>query len=387
MICFGITLAFVIASGVGAGIGFGLGMIADTGPAGGMWGGLAAAVMFFIREYLLYLVKAGHIAVLVELVEGREIPGGKGQIEYARQQVQERFSISSVLFGLDQLIKGILKAFNRTFLSIAAIVPIAGVMKIVNTIITLSLTYLDEVILGHLIKTRSGNPWASSRTALILYAQNYTRFLKNAYGTLFIWAATFVVFLVVLAPAALLVGLFPGTAGPLTLVVALVFAWGIKQAVIEPIGMIALMQVYFKVTEGQTANPEWEKNWHAYLPSSGNSKTKLLPGRVQNRDRPHNRWQARLTSERYQKQEASHEKKVVCYGACGVVFFLRFSVCSSFRKQDHPFFSRYGDDRTGRDPIRKIQAVYHPGSLSHGRYAHGGRTARHAKGFDHSGTQ
>ncbi len=268
LIYFGITLAFVIASGVGAGIGFGLGMIADNGPAGGMWGGLAgfglaAAVMFFIREYMLYQVKAGHIAVLVELVEGREIPGGKGQIEYARRQVQERFTTSSVLFGLDQLIKGILKAFNQAFLSIAAIVPIpgaAGITKIINTIITLSLTYLDEVILAYLLKNRSDNPWASSRTALVLYAQNYTRFLKNAvWLALFVWAATFVVFLVVLAPAALLAGLFPGTAGPLTLVAALVFAWGIKQAVIEPIGMTALMQVYFKVTEGQVANPEWEE--------------------------------------------------------------------------------------------------------------------------------
>ncbi len=292
LIYFGITLAFVIASGVGAGIGFGLGMIADNGPAGGMWGGLAgfglaAAAMFFIREYMLYQVKAGHIAVLVELVEGREIPGGKGQIEYARRQVQERFSTSSVLFGLDQLIKGILKAFNQTFLSIAAIVPIpgaAGVTKIINTIITLSLTYLDEVILAYLMKNRSDNPWASSRTALVLYAQNYTRFLKNAvWLALFIWAATFVVFLAVLAPAALLVGLFPGTAGPLTLVAALVFAWGIKQAVIEPIGMTALMQVYFKVTEGQVANPEWEEKLARVSSKFGELKDKAAswPGMEQ----------------------------------------------------------------------------------------------------------
>jgi hypothetical protein len=47
-------------------------------------------------------------------------------------------------------------------------------------------------------------------------------------------------------------------ANGITDIVALVFAWGIKQAVIEPIGMAALMQVYFKVTEGQVANPEWE---------------------------------------------------------------------------------------------------------------------------------
>ena len=40
--------------------------------------------------------------------------------------------------------------------------------------------------------------------------------------------------------------------------IALVFAWGIKQAVIEPFAMTALMQVFFKVTQGQQANPEWE---------------------------------------------------------------------------------------------------------------------------------
>ena len=111
------------------------------------------------------------------------------------------------------------------------------------------------------MKTRAENPWASSRTALVLYAQNYVAFLKNAvWLALFIWAMTVAVFLFVLGPAALIVGMFPGAGGPLTLLIALVLAWGIKQAVIEPIGMTALMQVFFKVTEGQVANPEWEVN-------------------------------------------------------------------------------------------------------------------------------
>ncbi|WP_291323002.1 hypothetical protein [Desulfonatronospira sp.] len=295
LIYFAITLGFVIITGTGAGIGYGVGSIADKAAAGGMWGGLAgfglaAAIMYFIREYLLYLVKAGHIAVLVELLDGKEIPGGKGQIDYARQQVQKRFSSSTVLFGLDQLIKGILRSFNRVFLSIASILPIpgaAGAMKIINTIVTLSLTYLDEVILAYLMKTRSENPWASSRTALILYAQNYKSFLKNAvWLALFIWASTFVVFLVVLGPVALLVGLFPGTAGPLTLIVALVFAWGIKQAVIEPIGMTALMLVYFKVTEGQTANPEWEAKLSNVSSKFKDLKDKASAWQGQKHDQP-----------------------------------------------------------------------------------------------------
>jgi hypothetical protein len=73
-----------------------------------------------------------------------------------------------------------------------------------------------------------------------------------------IWGLTFLVFLLILAPVAGLVSLFPGAAGPLALIIAVVFAWGIKQAVIEPIAMTALMQVFFKVTEGQQPNPEWE---------------------------------------------------------------------------------------------------------------------------------
>ena len=267
LVYFGITLAYVLITGIGAGLGYGIGTIGGEAEAGGLWGGLAGfgiagAIMYFIREYLLYLVKAGHIAVLVELMEGKELPAGKGQIDYAQGIVRERFAQSSVLFGVDQLIKGVLKAFNRAFFTIANFLPIPGVQglaKFINTIVNLSLTYLDEVILAYNMKIRADNPWAASRTALVLYAQNYRAFLKNAFWLAFvIWGLTFLVFLLILAPVAGLVSLFPGAAGPLALIIAVVFAWGVKQTVIEPIGMTALMQVFFKVTEGQQPEPEWE---------------------------------------------------------------------------------------------------------------------------------
>lgn len=262
-----ITLAYVLVTGTGAAVGYGIGRIGGDASAGSVWGGfiglaVVSGAVYFAREYLLYLVKAGHIAVLVEVMEGRELPSGRGQIAHGQRIVRERFVESSVLFALDQMIKGILRAFNRVFFTVTAILPIPGVrglVKFLNTVVALSLTFLDEVILAHNIRTRSENPWQSSQTALILYAQNYTAFLKNAFFlTFLIWGLTFVVFLVVLAPVAALVGLFPGAAGPLTLILALVFAWGIKQAVIEPVAMTAMMQVFVKVTEGQAPNPEWE---------------------------------------------------------------------------------------------------------------------------------
>ncbi len=263
----GITLVYVIGTGVGAGLGYGIGYIGDNPGVFGLWGGfigfgLVGAVVYFFREYLLYIVKAGHIAVLVERMDGQELPQGRGQIEHAREVVRERFAQASVLFAVDQLIKGVLKVFNRAFFSIAALIPLPGtkgLASFINTVINLSLTYLDEVILAYNIRTRAENPWAASRTALILYAQNYKAFLKNAFFlAFFIWGMTFLVFLVILAPVAGLVALIPALAGPLTVVIALVLAWGVKQAVIEPVGMVALMQVFNRVTEGQDPDPEWE---------------------------------------------------------------------------------------------------------------------------------
>ena len=267
LIYIGITLAYVLGTGAGAGVGYGVGMIGGNAGAFSLWGGIigfgvVGVGAYLLREYLLYIVKAGHIAVLVELMDGKVLPHGRGQITHAREVVRERFTESSVLFGVDQLIKGVLKVFNRAFFTISTLIPIPGLQglaRFINTIINLSLTFLDEVILAYNIRVRSENPWASSRTALILYAQNYTAFLKNAvFLAVLIWGMTFVVFLIMLAPAAGLVALLPEAAGPVTLVIALVLAWGVKQAVIEPVGMTALMQAFFKVTEGQQPDAEWE---------------------------------------------------------------------------------------------------------------------------------
>ncbi|OOG22325.1 hypothetical protein B1C78_15225 [Thioalkalivibrio denitrificans] len=288
LIYIGITLAYVIGTGAGAGVGYGIGMIGDNPGGFSIWGGVigfgvVGAVVYMLREYLLYMVKAGHIAVLVELMEGKALPEGRGQIDHAQKVVRERFVESSVLFAVDQLIKGILRIFNRTFFTIASLLPVPGMkglVRFINTVINLSLTFLDEVILAYNIRTRSDNPWASSRTALILYAQNYKAFLKNAFFlAFFIWGMTFLVFLVILAPVAGLVALFPGTAGPLTLLIALVLAWGVKQAVIEPIGMTALMQVFFKVTNGQEPNAEWEARLEKLTGKFGELKQKALAWR------------------------------------------------------------------------------------------------------------
>ncbi|MGY0634984.1 hypothetical protein [Luteimonas sp. A478] len=261
-----ITLAYIVVTGIGVGAGWLFGSAASTGATGALWGGMAgfaltSGVLFWAREYLLYMVKAGHVAVLAQLLDGKEIPGGRGQIDYARTVVKERFVESSVLFAVDRLIVGILRVFNRVTMRAASLLPIPGlepVVKLANAVISTSLTYVDEVILAHNVRTASDNPWASSRDALVLYAQNYKTMLKNAVIVTFIvWGLTLAIFVVVFAPVAALVALFPGMAGFWTFVLAAVVAWGLKAALVDPFAMTALMQVYFKTTTNQVPDPEW----------------------------------------------------------------------------------------------------------------------------------
>lgn len=264
---FGITLAYVVATGGGAAIGYGFDSIARDPQGYTFWGGAVgfgavSGILYFAREYLLYLVQAGHIAVLVEVLEGRAVPHGQTQLAYATNIVKARFVQTNLLFAVDQVIKGVLAVITGTINTIASFIPLPGlqpVINVVNAVLRVSLTYVDEVILAYNIKTQSENPWESSRRALVLYAQNYWTFARNAiWLALFMYAIAFLVFLFVALPVMGLFVYLPGESTFWSVVVAVVFAWAFKAAVLQPFAIAALMQVFFKVTEGQTPDPEWD---------------------------------------------------------------------------------------------------------------------------------
>ena len=126
--------------------------------------------------------------------------------------------------------------------------------------IRLSLTYVDDIILGYNIKVGSQNPWESSRQGLVLYAQNGKTMVKNAiWLSLFLWIIALVIFIVMLAPMATLFYFLPGDIAGWSFVAAIVFAWAFKAAFLEPFAIAALMEVYFRVIEGQVPNAEWDR--------------------------------------------------------------------------------------------------------------------------------
>lgn len=270
IVYFGITLAYIVATGTGASVGYGVGHI-STDPDGplsfALWGGVVgfgvvSIAVYWIREYILYVVKAGHIAVMVHLIDGRDIPGGQDQIAYARQIVTQRFAEANILFVVDQLVKGAIRAITGLIGGIAAFLPVpglGGLVSFINTVIRLSLTYVDEIILGYNIRIDSASPFETARQGVVLYAQNGKVMVKNAvWLAVIMWGVSFVIFLAMLAPAAAILFMMPGQLAGWAFVLAIVFAWAFKAAFIEPFAIACLMQVYFRTITGQVPDPAWD---------------------------------------------------------------------------------------------------------------------------------
>jgi hypothetical protein len=72
------------------------------------------------------------------------------------------------------------------------------------------------------------------------------------------WGVSFIIFLLMLAPAAAILFIMPGQLAGWAFVLAIVFAWAFKAAFIEPFAIACLMQVYFKTIAGQVPDPAWD---------------------------------------------------------------------------------------------------------------------------------
>lgn len=268
LVYFAIAIALLLVTGAGAGAGYGIGLFGDDDfqATSTIWGGIAgfgltAGAVFLLRDYLLYVVKAGQIAVMVEYLDGKPLPYGQGQIAYARTVVTERFGQTSALFALDRLIRGVIGVISGLVEGLFTLLPIPGlnqVAGIVRAYLRLSLGLVDEIVLAHAIRTRSENAWEAAHDGLVLYAQNARQMLVNAAVlTLVSWVLAVVVFVLMLGPATALIWLLPGDASAGMYLVALIFAWAIKAAIIEPFALACMLQAYFNVTAGQEPLPEW----------------------------------------------------------------------------------------------------------------------------------
>src|SRR5262249_17450053 len=81
-------------------------------------------------RYFLDLLKCGHVAVLTELiVKGQIGNGSEGMFAYGKRIVTERFGEVNVLFAVDLLVEGVVRAFNRTLDFLGSLLPVPALQQ------------------------------------------------------------------------------------------------------------------------------------------------------------------------------------------------------------------------------------------------------------------
>jgi hypothetical protein len=287
---FGILLAFTLGTILWFGITMGLatllgGIIHPWVGVGTFLLGAGAYgwVWFVVLRYGMYLLQAGHVAVLTELLTRGELGNGsEGLFVYGKRIVTERFGQVNALFALDLLVRSVVAAFNRTLDFVTGFIPIPGLkqlMGVVGAVLRMATTYIDETVFSYNLARGDTNTWRSSKDALIYYAQNSKEILKTAVVaviadvllTILVWGA-------MLAPAFLLLELLPESTQRVGFVagvaMAALLASNVRQAFVKPVFLVMIMTKFHALAYNQSINLEWDQRLSSVSRKFGEIKEK-----------------------------------------------------------------------------------------------------------------
>lgn len=247
------------------------------------FGGWAALITFvlaaggmglvwpLVREYALYLLRAGHVALVTELLTNGELPQGQSQTVWAKERVMHYFKEISVLALVDQFVKGIINALNRTLFNIMNFMPteaLKSLAKFLQAVVRNSLTYVDEAILAYTFKTRNENVYDAAKTGIVIYAQSWKPIVKTAVMlTIFSYVFAVLVALLLMLPLAPLAmwlrSLTDAPAikeqiGVIVFVVALLLGTLVKWILFDPVACTTTIAVFLREAETAQPSPEWE---------------------------------------------------------------------------------------------------------------------------------
>lgn len=215
-------------------------------------------------RYVFYMIKAAHIAIMAELLvnEKLKLPPGRGQLEYGKNRVQERFGEVNAMFVVDELVQGVVRAFTRTVYSIARWLPgdtLETLVKVVNRVIIFATSYIDEAILARSFwqDDEEVNVWENARDGVVLYAMSWKPIITAAVALMILsYVPSIAAFIIFALPVGLLLSLISQQLAGWSLIFLLLLAWVIKVAIGDAFAVAAILATYHAETAGKTPDPQ-----------------------------------------------------------------------------------------------------------------------------------
>ncbi|MDQ7026332.1 MAG: hypothetical protein Q9P01_16335 [Anaerolineae bacterium] len=213
-------------------------------------------------RYVFYMIKAAHIAVMAEMLkdENLQLPAGRGQLEWGKQRVQERFGEVNAMFVVDEIVQGVVRAFTRTVYNVARFLPgdtMRTLISVLNRIIVYATSYIDEAILARSFWEEDSNVWENARDGVVLYAMSWKPLLTAAIAlTVLSFVPAVLAFVVFALPVGLLLSLISETLAGWSLIFLLLLSWLIKVAIGDAFAVAAIISTYRRETLGKTPDAE-----------------------------------------------------------------------------------------------------------------------------------
>ena len=214
-------------------------------------------VYSFGCEYIGYMIKAAHVAVIGELALNGKVPEGVKITEYGKQKVKERFLTANAFFAIDKLMSSAVKQIQNMISKVGGLFEkieiVQTIISIINIFVGIVLGYVDEAVLARVFQKKEDGAWKASCDGVVLYFQNWKEILKNA---LFITLGIVAFYAVGMGAIYLIIGLIAGGAGDLWAILFIIIAFFlidvVKVAFIDSYVTISVVNKYLPLTINQT---------------------------------------------------------------------------------------------------------------------------------------
>lgn len=206
-------------------------------------------VRFIIMRYFGYLIKVGHIAVIVEAITSGIIPDN--QVSYGKNKVKERFVTSNIYFVVNRLLSGavrqIQKVVDKTGEALDFIPGMSFITMFLDIFIGISLGYVEGCCLGYTFYKDKQGACKSAADGIVIYAQNWKSILVNATKTTFmVMILVSLIFIISLIGFGMLFNALQWSSYA-TVIVSFCVAWAVKFAFIDTYILITTMKAYMEV--------------------------------------------------------------------------------------------------------------------------------------------
>lgn len=227
--------------------------------------------IYLMRKFkglLFFPIQAGQLALLAEIASGGKPPEGKAQIDAAKTKAAQVFPSITEFVEAQNAAKTVLCALPARHCAWLGKLPNRQLAEHLGFLAGWFTGFAALPMLSLAFRAETGNPWKAVRAGLVAHLSHFESQSKNLFILLAFQAIGLaLLFLAALYPVDSVLGLLPVKVGIWRELFALILAWAVKAALLDPIVTGALVEMNQQLIAQPPHNEEeWLKTLQESTP-------------------------------------------------------------------------------------------------------------------------